>query len=89
MKGLPPTMMATELEDSVDLTDAEVGNAIATSSEQHLARHLTEALTSGCSLGVREIRRRRPHLYLRCLMVCPGGPPKVLVYCVDWLQKAS
>lgn len=77
-----------ELEDSVDLTDAEVAAAIPTSSEQHLVALLTEQLRSGCSLGTRGIRRRRPHLYLK-YQVYSGEPPKVLVYCVDWLQKAS
>ncbi len=89
MTGVRGVMGAPEVEDSVDLTDAEVTGAVPTMSEQDLAALLTQQLQTGCSLGTREIRRRRPHLYLRCYVVCPDEPPKVLVYCVDWLQNAS
>lgn len=94
-----PSIPAPELEDSTDLSDTEVGHATATEDAAHLTRLLMEALSPGqasigksdarYALGTREIRRRKPHLYLRCHLVCPDEAPKVLVYCVDWLHTLT
>lgn len=87
---------APEVEDSVDLTDAEVRHAIPTDDAHHLTLLLKEAISPGpCkgegryALAAREIRRRKPHLYLRCHLVRPDGPTRVLTYCVDWLNKLN
>lgn len=90
---------APEVDDSVDLTDTEILSAIQTDDAHHLTLLLKEALSPGpaCmgrgegryALAAREIRRRKPHLYLRCHFVRPDGPTRVLTFCVDWLNNIS
>jgi hypothetical protein len=85
-------------EDSLDLTDSEVSSATVTTDFNQLAQLLVRALSPGeasvgkgdarYALGGHEVRRRRPHLYLRSYLVCPGEPQKVLLHRVDWLQDA-
>ena len=92
-----PTIPPPEEEDSPDLSDQEVESATNTSSDKELARLLVQALSPGEAsvdkgtaryvLARQEVRRRRPHLYLRSLLVCPGEPPKVLVYRIDWMDQ--
>lgn len=93
-----PTLPAPEAADAADLSDYEVERAVETSDSEQLIGLLARALSPGeasigkgdarYALAKQEIRRRRPHLFLRSTLVCPGEPPKVLVFRVDWLQSA-
>lgn len=86
-------------EDSEDLTDEEIENAIETESEDDMAKKVVAELSPGhASLGKsdaryalhrQELRRRKPHLYNRVSLCCAGEPDKVLVYRVDWLQRGQ
>jgi hypothetical protein len=90
MKGLTKEFLPA-LDDSADLTDGEAGSATTTTSREHLATLLKEALyrEPQYTVSTLEVRRLRPHLYIRGRLVCSEGPAKVLVYRVDWLQNAS
>lgn len=90
--------LSTE-DDSPDLSDHEVDHAVVTVDSNQLAQLLGEALVpSSASVGTggaqyaiarHEVRRRRPHLYLRSYLVCAGEAEKVLLHRVDWLEGAS
>lgn len=91
------TTISTE-DDSVDLTDDEVEQAVLTIDFNQLTQMLSRALApEDASVGKsgryavdrHEIRRRSPHLYLRSYLVCPGKPQKVLLHRIDWLEAAS
>ena len=96
--GYIPTIPPPEA-DAVDLTDHEVESAIPTSDGTELAELLVRALSPGeaslskadarYALSKQEVRRRRPHLYLRTTLVCPGEPNRVLLHRVDWLQAEA
>lgn len=91
-----PTLPPPEQEDAVDFSDVEVMGAVETRDSTHLAELLVQALSPGqasvgkgdarYALSKHEVRRRKPHLYLRTTLVCPGEPNKVLIHRVDWLQ---
>lgn len=94
--GFIPTLPPPDQEDAIDLSDLEVAGADYTRDSAHLAELLVRAVSPGeASVGKgdaryavskHEVRRRKPHLYLRTTLVCPGEPNKVLLHCVDWLQ---
>lgn len=85
------------LEDSEDLTDSEVEKAVETEDEADLAKKICHELNPGTAsvnkLDARfaikrhELRRRKPHLYWRAILGCPGEPDRVRTYKVDWLQR--
>lgn len=86
-------------DDSEDLSNEEVERAVETSDEKQLVRILTEELSPGhASIGKgdaryavlgHQIRRRKPHLYLRTRLGCPGEPEKTLVFRVDWAESQA
>lgn len=92
-----PTIPPLEAEDASDLSDHEISRALETDDSAHLTTLLARAVSPGeASVGKadaryavarQEVRRRKPHLYLRTTLVCPGEPAKVLVHRVDWLQQ--
>lgn len=90
MKG-PTDEFLPVLDDSPDLADGEVLGATITTSGDHLATLLKEVLSQEpqYTVGTLEVRRLRPHLYIRGRLVCSEGPAKVLVYRADWLENAS
>lgn len=88
-----PITLTVPEEDAADLTDAEVVGAVDTREPTQLARLILRALlpeegAAQCMVAKYEVRRRKPHLYLRTTLVCPGGPGKSLVHRIDWLQAA-
>lgn len=79
-------------DDSEDLTDPQVAQAVETKSAEHLAEHLT--LLSCTICGARPelwishaLRRRAPHLYSRTHVRCPAGHEETYVFTVDWLKN--
>jgi hypothetical protein len=92
-----PTIPPPEAEDATDLSDHEVEGALETVDATHLTELLARAVSPGeasvgkadarYAIGKQEVRRRKPHLYLRTTLVCPGEPRKILMYRVDWLQQ--
>lgn len=75
-----------EHEDAADLTDQEVASAVETQSLRDLVDSLTRAITaSGYTLSRQELRRRKPHLYLRSTLVRAGAPERRVIHRVDWL----
>jgi len=95
--GFIPTIPPPGQEDAIDLSDHEVMGSVYTPDSAHLADLLVRAVSPGeASVGKgdaryavskHEVRRRKPHLYLRTTLVCPGEPNKVLLHTVDWLQS--
>jgi hypothetical protein len=95
--GFIPTLPPPDQEDAIDLTDHEVRMAVDTNDSTHLTDLLVRAVSPGeASVGKgdaryavakHEVRRRKPHLYLRTTLVCPGEPSKILIHRVDWLQS--
>ena len=93
-----PSLPPSDEEDATDLTDHEVNGAVPTADVKQLSELLACALSPGAAslgkadaryaLSKHEIRRRKPHLYLRTILVCPGEPQKLLVHRVDWLQPS-
>lgn len=92
--NITPSMPPPE-ENSPDLTDEEVSQAVPTTSESEFTKLVAAELTPGhasvgkgdarYALHKHELRRRTPNLYWRVYLGCPGEPDKVLVYQVDWL----
>lgn len=89
--------MSTE-EDSADLTDQEVRSAVETVDFEQLAQLLSRALApespsvGECgrySVARHEIRRRRPHLFLRSYLFRPGEPERVVLHRIDWVEEPS
>lgn len=82
-------------EDSEDLTDVEVENAIPTEKADDLAHLIAEEVkhnpdspeTGGFTVQAHELRRRGEHLYWRVRLVSSSEPVKILVFQVDWLKK--
>lgn len=75
-------------EDSADLTDEEIAQAIVTTSHKELAQHLIEELRRRDGLVVKshELRRRGENLFWRThLVFTPDEPDRVLLFRVDWL----
>lgn len=88
-----PITLAVPEEDAADLTDAEVMGAVDTLEPTQLARLILRAVlpeegSVQYTIAKYEVRRRRPHLYLRTTLRSPGGLGKTLVHRVDWLQTA-
>jgi hypothetical protein len=76
-------------EDSEDLTDEEIGQAIHTRSAGEVATKLKVELLPGSSISQHELRRRKPHLYWRIRLRLASGEEKMIVYLADWLQGVS
>lgn len=86
-------------EDSKDITEVEVSHAVITTSEDEFKRMLVQELSPGmASISKQdaryasrsyELHRKKPHLYCRVRLGCPGEPDKVLVYQVDWIQTQA
>lgn len=77
-------------EDSEDLTDEEVAQALPTNNHQELAQHLVEEIRRQEGLAVKshELRRRGEDLFWRThLVVAPGEPDRILVFRVNWLGR--
>lgn len=75
-------------EDSEDLTDEEIAQAVPTQDAKELAQHLIEELRRREGLAVQrhELRRRGEHLFWRShLVVGPAEPERVMIFKVDWL----
>jgi hypothetical protein len=86
MKQLPE-------EDSEDLTDEQVAQAVETKGQADLTVRLVHLSCSTCG-ALHEavdhaLRRRAPHLYSRTKAKCPAGHDEVFVYCVDWLKGTA
>ena len=80
-------------EDSEDLTDEHVAQAVETKGPDDLVERMK--LLSCATCGARfatlnhALRRRAPHLYSRTEAKCAAGHAEVRVYRVDWLKGAS
>ena len=73
-------------EDSPDLTDAEIQQAVLTTDSSDLAQKVAAVIKANnlrVALEAHELRKRKPHVYWRVRFV--GGP--TLVFQVDWLQS--
>lgn len=94
-----PSPIPPATEDSSDLTDEEIAQAIDTETEVDFSKHLAGELSAGhASVGKgdarhallrHELRRRGSALFWRVYLGCPGEPNKVLVYKVPWLQRGQ
>ena len=94
---VPPSIPPPN-QDSEDLTDHEVSEAIITGDEKEFHNLLFTELRPGvASMGKgdaryalhrTELRRRGDDLYWRVYLGCPGEPDKILVYQVNWLGKS-
>jgi len=76
-------------EDSEDLTEDEVAQAIPTEDTHALSQRIVAVLreSPGTQLEKHELRRRKPHLYWRARLRKPTGEEVVLVFVTDWLQQ--
>lgn len=76
-------------EDSEDLTDEEVAQAIPTEGTHALSQRVVAFLQEhpGMQLEKHELRRRKPHLYWRVRLRVPMDEERVLVFLADWLQQ--
>jgi hypothetical protein len=79
-------------ENSPDLTDLEIANAIPTNSEVDVVQeHSKFSYCSVCSQPVRlvgnAIRRRIPHLFWRMKFECPQGHEGSRVFQIDWVGQ--
>jgi hypothetical protein len=90
-KTLPVFTEDPPKEDSPDLTDAEIDNAIFTRDDRELAQKITEEIKRNRDFALKkhELRRRGEHLFWRATLVANKEPNKVLVFSVDWLQGDS
>lgn len=80
----PPT------EDSEDLTDEQIAQAVATERAGDFSMKLPrDHSCQTCRLDVKyahALRRRVPHLYSRTIATCPNGHTRAFVFIVDWLK---
>jgi hypothetical protein len=85
------------VEDSEDLTHAEVDRSIITCGVDELIAHVKAWKCERCGQPTEgapsnhALRRRAPHLYARMRVVCanPEQHESTLVFRVDWLQSES
>ena len=85
-----PSFLPPPDEDSEDLTDREVFEAVPTTDRTELVQRLATALQdsgSEFSLKKHELRRRAKHLYWRSRLIAHEEPDIVLVFRVDWLKS--
>jgi hypothetical protein len=76
-------------EDSKDLTDREISEAIPALSWKDVAKEIVETLRKvGSEFYVSgyEMRRRNGRLYWRTRLIAHGEPDIVLVFRADWLK---
>lgn len=75
-------------DDSEDLTDEEIDQAVEVGSPLQLAEVVGEHIkkTAGQQLKKHELRRRKPHLFWRVRL---ESPEEVLVFQVDWLEQLA
>jgi hypothetical protein len=76
-------------DDSEDLTDDEVAQAVPTVDTHDLSKQVVDVLRGhpGTQLERHELRRRKPHLYWRVRLKEPSGVELVLVFLADWLKQ--
>ncbi len=77
-----------EDEDSPDLTDAEVEQAVIATSLHQVSRHLSDMTCSSCSAPLIKrhyaLRRRKPSMYWRVILDCAEGHANVVVFRTDF-----
>lgn len=79
-------------EDSPDLTDEHVEQAVITKDADDLASLICEDIKeSGGKFPLQghELKRRGEHLYWLSRLVCVGEPDRVLIYRTDWLEPGE
>jgi hypothetical protein len=80
-------------DDSEDLLDAEVEQAIALASVEALLAHLKETRCSTCEDVIETsrhaLRRRTPYMYWRMSLRCRAAHETKLVVRADWLNRES
>jgi RNase P subunit RPR2 len=81
-------MMAPPQDDSSDLTEEEIGRALATGSPADMAQKLSGQVCRVCGeslFTVRQQKRRRsPHIYSRVTLTCPNNHWITQLYQVTW-----
>lgn len=77
-------------EDSEDLMDEEIEQAIVTKNPDDLAKLICAAIKESrkFTLQSHELRRRGSRLFWRSRLVCAREPDRVLIYGVDWLGNS-
>jgi hypothetical protein len=85
----PSKLLANDppLEDSEDLTDAEIERAVSTANAGDLSKAIVGELKRDVRFALRhhELRRRGSNLFWRTRLVTDKEPDRVLVYKVNWL----
>lgn len=78
-------------DDSEDLTDEQVENAIAVPGAEQMLKHLREMRCCECQEKVsvvrngHALRRRTPFLYGRMIVRCENNHEKTIAFRLDWL----
>lgn len=80
-------------DDSEDLLDAEVEQAIALASIEALLAHLKETRCAICEEPIETsrhaLRRRAPHMYWRMTLRCRAKHDTKIVVRADWFAQDS
>ena len=79
-------------EDSPDLTDEQVEQAVVTRDLDDLAKLICEDIKESggnFTLAGHELKRRGEHLYWLSRLVCVGEPDRVLIYQASWLDPGE
>jgi hypothetical protein len=80
-------------DDSEDLTDGQIAQAVETTGSKDFGER--QARLSCTTCGARHgtlshaLRRRAPHLYSRTEATCEAGHQEMFVFLVDWLKGTS
>jgi len=86
--------MGPTRDDSPDLTDIEVTEALVSSTPSDLVASLNGRSCPICKTVTQptkqELRRRKPSLYMRVTLECPEGHPATKrLYRLDWMQDST
>lgn len=79
-------------EDSKDLTDREISEALPAPSWRDVAKRISETLQEvGSEFHVNgyEMRRKNGSMYWRTRLIAHGEPDIVLVFRADWLKPCE
>jgi hypothetical protein len=78
-------------EDSEDLTNMEILEAVPTSEVDDVIRHLQAKKCPACAarnlVAGHALRRRAPHLYWRVGLRCANGHELQVTFQTDWIKR--